>query len=402
MLLRRLGRRGAGSTCGVCCRQWRRALAVAPAATHASASPSTAGSISLAQDHSVPAVEPEWGQAATAQLPFYSQFPLDRRDGLRRNAAVLSEMLSSPAAKLVPLHNDKVLVTSVPSSSSTSSTASDAPAPPPAAPAEPPSPPRLVPALLTPASAAVALHAAPGSAPIFLGVDAEEEPYFAVHVADPVAVLKSLEAAAPAAEGQAPEGSSSNGSNGGGAPPAAAAARGPRWLSARVAGAEMAPHDAALLAVASGLGQWHAGRCCLRRPAFSCLCVHVSSDELSIQKDHLLRGTPAMPANMTHLRGWVGRWRVTCVQRTPTTRRRAAPPSRTPAAMRASARPRAPACTLASTPPSSCSSRRARRTRRRRGRPARRRRRRTWRGSGACWGARQSGPGSATPRWRAS
>lgn len=140
-------------------------------------------------------------------LPYYSQYPLDRLAYIRRDTERLSELWASDTAVLVPLARDKVLVQRT-------------------------SPTTVAPVLLRPA-AAYATDAQQAASAIFLGVDATGAPYFAMDAAaDPTPIIEQARVATEDADVQ--------------------------WVNARVAGAELSPGDAALLAVASGLAQWHA------------------------------------------------------------------------------------------------------------------------------------------------
>ncbi len=173
-----------------------------------------------------PPQQPEWNLGAavpavpyaseSVDLPYYSQYPLDRRADWRRNDKLLNELLQRPDARIIPLLRDKVL------------TAPAQPTPPTSA-THTPAGPLLHPVLLSPASAALAAgHVSEAPARIFLGTDASGAPYFA-------AAVPSTDAAAKLAE-QHP---------------------GSEWRSARLAGPDLAPGDASLLGVASGLMVWH-------------------------------------------------------------------------------------------------------------------------------------------------
>lgn len=152
----------------------------------------------------------------SADLPYYSQYPLDRRADWRRNDKLLNEVFQRPDAKIIPLLRDKVLTM-------------PAQATPPNSTTHTPAGPLLHPVLLAPASAALAAgNVSETPARIFLGTDASGAPYFA-------AAVPSTDAAAKLAE-QHP---------------------GSEWRSARLAGPDLAPGDASLLGVASGLMVWH-------------------------------------------------------------------------------------------------------------------------------------------------
>ncbi|GLC73499.1 hypothetical protein PLESTF_001384300 [Pleodorina starrii] len=146
-----------------------------------------------------------------ADLPFYSQFPLDRRAEWRRDRKLLDELFAREDATLIPLLRDTVLVRPAPSTTTATTTA-----------------PLLQPVLLRPASHHTAAIAS-SPARVFLGLDARGAPYFAAALASPDAA-RSL---------------------------AAAAGAGAEWRAARAAGPDLAPGDASLLAVASGLMVWH-------------------------------------------------------------------------------------------------------------------------------------------------
>ncbi|PNH05742.1 hypothetical protein TSOC_007972, partial [Tetrabaena socialis] len=186
----------------------------------------------------LPLVPPVAASVDSVDLPYYSQFPLDRHAEWRRDQPMLDALMARPDARIVPLLRDKVLVrpTVVPTAVPTAPTA-------PAGPAEAP-PPLLHPVLLSPADlaaadgadpeptadAATAANRQPPPLPlVFLGTDAAGAPYFAAAVASPAAAA-ALAAAQPGSE----------------------------WRSARAAGPDLARGDASLLAVASGLMTWHA------------------------------------------------------------------------------------------------------------------------------------------------
>ncbi|KAG2443562.1 hypothetical protein HXX76_001914 [Chlamydomonas incerta] len=240
MALRRLGGRQRGAPASGHCVA-RRTLAASPVTASASvgsgastSAPTAAASpaqVAAALSGAVPAVP---GSADSAGLPFYSQYPLDRKSEWRRDGPRLNELFARPDAKLIPLLRDKVLVrpaaAAAPTAGGTPVTAaagaSAASAPPAAA---------LRPVLLCPASAHADLAATSPARP-FLGLDADGAPYFAVGLpGDSPAALVEAEALAEAAGG------------------------GAEWRGARLAGPDLAPGDASLLAVASGLMVWHAG-----------------------------------------------------------------------------------------------------------------------------------------------
>ncbi|KAG2497161.1 hypothetical protein HYH03_004751 [Edaphochlamys debaryana] len=158
-------------------------------------------------------VPPVAAAEALEQMPFYSQFPLDRKAEWRKDVTRLNELFARPDARLLPLLRDKVLVRPAPA------TPADAPggsvAPP------------LDPVFLSPASAHSELVAQSPARP-FLGLDGQGRPYFAAAVGSPT-VAEEIAAAHPGSE----------------------------WRSARLAGPDLAPGDASLLAVASGLMLWH-------------------------------------------------------------------------------------------------------------------------------------------------
>ncbi|KXZ47337.1 hypothetical protein GPECTOR_36g61 [Gonium pectorale] len=179
------------------------------------------------------AVPPVPSSKALDSLPFYSQYPLDRHAEWRRDELRLDELFARPDAKLLPLLRDRVLTRPAASSSSSSAAEGSAegpatPAPPlPSHPAAPGGSSLLHPVLLCPASAHAELAAA-GPARVFLGTDADGAPYFAAAVPS-AAAAEQLAAANP----------------------------GSSWASARAAGPDMSPGDAALCAVASGMMVWH-------------------------------------------------------------------------------------------------------------------------------------------------
>ena len=151
-----------------------------------------------------------------------------RRDGPR-----LNELFARPDAKLIPLLRDKVLVRPAVAADTTAATTGAAAtadaASATAAAAAPPPPALLQPVLLCPASAHADLVGSSPARP-FLGLDAHGAPYFAVGLpGDSPAGLAEAEALAAEAGG------------------------GAEWRGARLAGPDLAPGDASLLAVASGL-----------------------------------------------------------------------------------------------------------------------------------------------------
>lgn len=158
---------------------------------------------------SATAVPPVEVAQQLADLPFYSQYPLDRKAEWRRDENFLNEIFARPDAKLIPLLRDKVLVR--PSATNCSAGAA----------------PLLQPVLLCPAATHAELVAA-SPARAFLGIDAHGAPYFAAAAASPDAA-RELASAHPGAE----------------------------WCAARSAGPDLSPGDASLLAVASGLLVWH-------------------------------------------------------------------------------------------------------------------------------------------------
>jgi NAD+ diphosphatase len=161
-----------------------------------------------------------------------SQFPLDRQAVQRRNSTYISDLFSAQQACLIPLSASQVLVmnsqdhSSNGSSRNSSSGSAAAPA--------------LAPVLLSPAAPVASQLAVSPADAIFLGVDGQGRPFFAAEVKDKDAVLTCAQAAAAAAA-----------SGDGGA--------GMMWRDARLAGQDLSPEDASLLAVASSLAQWHAG-----------------------------------------------------------------------------------------------------------------------------------------------
>jgi hypothetical protein len=167
---------------------------------------SSSDTMSLSSPQPLQAVQPDF--PGEQHLPFYSQYPLDRMAYIRRDQERLSELLASDKAVLVPLTRDKVLVRRI-------------------------GPSTLVPVLLTPAAPYIAQQAQ-GATTIFLGVDAAGAPYFAVDASDPAGLAQAGRAACGASDADV------------------------QWVNARAAGTELSPGDAALLAVASGLAQWHA------------------------------------------------------------------------------------------------------------------------------------------------
>jgi NADH pyrophosphatase NudC (nudix superfamily) len=144
---------------------------------------------------------------------FYSAYPLDRAAAARHDPEQLSRLLAHPAARLLPVSGAKALVVA-PST------------PPPSSAAAPTGGPELSLAWLTPASDALP-SLDPEIPPLFLGLDSAGAPHFGGQVAKPAA--DALAAAVPGA----------------------------RWAVARTAGPALGPGDAALVATACGLAQWH-------------------------------------------------------------------------------------------------------------------------------------------------
>lgn len=101
-------------------------------------------------------------------LPFYCQFPLDRRVELRRNNEELAKLWALPTARIVPVMKDKVLVRRRNQDGDGSSSSHSS----------------LHAAYLEPAASALASgHIADGSPTVFLGVDPRQgTPYFAAEV----------------------------------------------------------------------------------------------------------------------------------------------------------------------------------------------------------------------------
>ncbi|PNW74028.1 hypothetical protein CHLRE_13g582476v5 [Chlamydomonas reinhardtii] len=243
MALRRLGGHPrvapASGRCGA-----RRMLAVPPvtasaanasgASMYAPAAAASPAEVAAALSGAVPAVP---AAAESADLPFYSQYPLDRKSEWRRDGPRLNELFARPDAKLIPLLRDKVLVRPAVAADTTAATTGAAAtadaASATAAAAAPPPPALLQPVLLCPASAHADLVGSSPARP-FLGLDAHGAPYFAVGLpGDSPAGLAEAEALAAEAGG------------------------GAEWRGARLAGPDLAPGDASLLAVASGLMVWH-------------------------------------------------------------------------------------------------------------------------------------------------
>lgn len=151
---------------------------------------------------------------------YYSNYPLDRAPEQRKNETQLSEWFNGASARVTPVMGSKVLLLTGTLDSrdsnsadgnggSSSSSAS----------------PRYRPVWLSPA-AELGTAAVPSVPPLFLGLDANGNPHFAVQVtADAGRDLT--------------------------------AAHGASWVSARIAGPDMSRQDAALMAVASGLAQWN-------------------------------------------------------------------------------------------------------------------------------------------------
>ncbi|MEW5318011.1 MAG: hypothetical protein WDW38_009265 [Sanguina aurantia] len=144
-------------------------------------------------------------------LPFYCQYPLDRRAELRRNNEQLSKLRSLPTARVLPVMKDKVLVKRA------------------TAPLAPGQASLQAVYLESAASVLASDHIAAGSPSVFLGVDPRQgTPYFAAEVSQVAGVASAL-----------------------------ATANGAEWRSARLAGPELDSGEASLLAVGSSLMQWH-------------------------------------------------------------------------------------------------------------------------------------------------
>lgn len=100
-------------------------------------------------------------------LPFYCQYPLDRRAELRRNNEQLSKLRSLPTARVLPVMKDKVLVKRA------------------TAPLAPGQASLQAVYLESAASVLASDHIAAGSPSVFLGVDPRQgTPYFAAEVRD--------------------------------------------------------------------------------------------------------------------------------------------------------------------------------------------------------------------------
>jgi len=133
---------------------------------------------------------------------YYSNYPLNRAAEQRRDEKQLAAWFDAPNVQVTPVLGSKVLLR-------TTSTSN-----------------KYCPVWVSPAAD---LGAALGTAvpPLFLGLDSNGTPHFAVQIA-----------AAAAADDLA-------------------ASQAASWVSARTAGPDMSLSDAALMAVASGLAQWN-------------------------------------------------------------------------------------------------------------------------------------------------
>lgn len=194
-------------------------------ATAAGSSPAAAPAVAPQQQR--PAVQPTASALELEPLPFYSQFPLDRREELRKDAKALAELFERPDARLLPVsQRGAVLVRPLAAVATAAQAQAAAPA------AGVPDWPQgdtvtLQLELLCPAAAHAEL-VAPSPARVFLGIDALGAPYFAAEVTR--AAAESLAATHPGAE----------------------------WRAARAAGPDLDAGEASLAAVASGLLAWHA------------------------------------------------------------------------------------------------------------------------------------------------
>lgn len=179
------------------------------AATQSAAALSTSGAAANSNSSA--------GSANTSSSIFYSDYPLDRAAEARSDAAQLSAWLASPSARATPVCGSRVLVQRAAAASSNSNSDGGSSA-------------SCAPVWLPPSSPQLQRDAAHAAVPpIFLGLgrDTAQAPHFAVAVQQ------------------------------GAAADALAAATGGSWVSARNAGPDMAPGDAALVAVASGLAAWN-------------------------------------------------------------------------------------------------------------------------------------------------
>ncbi|KAF5828599.1 hypothetical protein DUNSADRAFT_17335 [Dunaliella salina] len=148
------------------------------------------------------------GPDGAQDLPFFCHYPLDRKTEWRRDKAKLSQLLADSSTCLLPLFGDKVLVHRKSPDS------------------------QLLPYIVKPGAEVATKHAATPHVHIFLGLDAVGAAYFGCVIKDPQQLLEELSASNT--EGTTLE-----------------------WMSGRMAGQELQQEDAALLATASGLAQWH-------------------------------------------------------------------------------------------------------------------------------------------------
>jgi NAD+ diphosphatase len=142
---------------------------------------------------------------------FYSNYPLDRAPALRKDPALLQQLLQLPAARTMLVAGRKLLVQSAPGTPAGTSSSAQ----------------QLSPVWFESPSSYLAAAGEPSLGPLFLGLDPETSaPCFAIQVK-------------PSAEaGLTNEGRYS-------------------WAVARNAGPSMCAADAALAAVATGLAQWN-------------------------------------------------------------------------------------------------------------------------------------------------
>ena len=218
---------------------------------------------------------------AVWQPPHFADLPLDRAAGLRREPERLAQLLAAPSSRVLLLHNGNVLVTTGPVDGTSSASSGGSPqlllqpqsyAAPAGTPGPDGAPPRWVLLLATPQQLRQATESLMGDKDeqkreqqqqqfdfLFLGLDASGSAVFAApapHVLlpllPPVPVRRGAGSSAPSGQPRAAA-----------APPSIAAEAGcdgqqAQWVDVRREGQHMAGPDAAVAALASALGQWHA------------------------------------------------------------------------------------------------------------------------------------------------
>lgn len=160
-------------------------------------------------------LQQQWFQQSDV---YYSNYPLNRASDQRRDEEQLHKWFNEPKARVTPVMGSKILLTTSSNSKSdngngnTSNSSSSGTV-------------KYHPVWVSPA-AELGAALSPTVPPLFLGLDSQGAPHFAVQVTrESGSQLADIHAAS--------------------------------WLAARAAGPDMSRTDAALMAVASGLAQWN-------------------------------------------------------------------------------------------------------------------------------------------------